>query len=276
MSSRSTHIFKSVDDLDLKVDTIYPSSLTSASTGVLYLHGGCITGFDRETLPPHIVQSCLLRNWPITSADHYLMPQASVQDMLEDVVSVYYFVHKKVHELLGFKRPENEKLNIILMGSSAGWCFWVTDLYDLRLSELKFPRCLSIVHFQTPSLTSTTCSLYILRLSNRPRPPKTICPATRLFSKNAPYLEYRFANFLRSPPRINPTSSFFQMFISSSLLNFSRDPTYEPLPDVEFEDRSSLFLWLVQENTLLTLWKGVDQGLESEVWQDDYRAWRSG
>lgn len=57
MSSRSTHIFKSVNDLDLKVDIVYPYSLTSVSTGVLYLHGGSLTGFDRENLPPHVVKS---------------------------------------------------------------------------------------------------------------------------------------------------------------------------------------------------------------------------
>ncbi|TGO10709.1 hypothetical protein BTUL_0127g00080 [Botrytis tulipae] len=213
MSSRSTHMFKSVGDLDLKVDIIYPSSCTPASIRLLYLHGGGLTGFDRGNLPPHIFQSCLLRNRPIISADYRLKPQASAQDMLEDVVSAYYLVHKRLRELLNFKRPENEKLNIILMGSSAGLCFWVTDRSKTLFNE-------------------------------------------------TPYLESRFAHFLTSPPRINPTPSFFPMFNSSSLLpNFSSDPTYEPLPDGEFEDRSSLFLWLVQENKLLTLWKGVDQDL---------------
>ncbi|TGO45113.1 hypothetical protein BOTNAR_0699g00040 [Botryotinia narcissicola] len=58
------------------------------------------------------------------------------------------------------------------------------------------------------------------------------------------------------------------MFISSSLLpNFSLYPTYKILPNGKFEDRSSLFLWLDQENKLLMLWKGVDQGLESEAWE---------
>ncbi|KAF7867164.1 hypothetical protein EAF04_005248 [Stromatinia cepivora] len=84
MIPKSTHIFKQVDNLDLKVDIIYSSSLTSVSTAVLYLHGGGLTGFDRELLPSHIVQSCLLRNWPIISADYRLMPQASAQDMLDD------------------------------------------------------------------------------------------------------------------------------------------------------------------------------------------------
>lgn len=83
-----------------------------------------------------------------------------------------------------------------------------------------------------------------------------------------PYLESRLAHFLTSPPSINPTRSFFSIFNSSSLLpNFSRDPACEPLPECEFEDRSSLFLRLSQENKLPTLWKSVGQGLESEVWK---------
>ncbi|KAF7937935.1 uncharacterized protein EAE97_007731 [Botrytis byssoidea] len=121
-----------------------------------------------------------------------------------------------------------------------------------------FPSPISHLH-QLQSLYTTA-----VRLSTAP---KTICPATRLFSTNA-LSQASIRTFPHKSPRINPTPSFFPVFISSSLLpNFSRDPTYELLPNGEFEDRSSLFLWLVQENKLLTLWKGVDQGLEREAWE---------
>ncbi|TGO24261.1 hypothetical protein BPAE_0107g00080 [Botrytis paeoniae] len=247
MSSRSTHIFKRIDDLDLKVDIIYPSSLTSVSTAVLYLHGGGLTGFDREHLPPHIVQSCLLRNWPIISADYRLMPQASAQDMLEDVISAYYFVHKRLLELLDFKKLENEKINIILMGSSAG-----AYLSYIAKPHLSPPPVVVFIYYGCPTVHD----------------PKNHFSSSKTLFNETPYSESRFAHFLASPPSINPTPSFFPIFNSSSLLpNFSHDPAYKPLPKGEFEDRSSLFLWLVQENKLPEMWKGVDQGLESEVWE---------
>lgn len=123
MISKSTHIFQQIDNLDLKVDIIYPSSLKFVSAAVLYLHGGGLTGFDRELLPPHIAQSCLLRNWPIISADYRLMPQASAQDMLDDVISAHSFVNIKLHKILNLKEDGNKKIDIILMVSSAASCF---------------------------------------------------------------------------------------------------------------------------------------------------------
>ncbi|THV54120.1 hypothetical protein BGAL_0034g00410 [Botrytis galanthina] len=98
--------------------------------------------------------------------------------------------------------------------------------------------------------------------------PQNYFSSSKTLLKEMPYLESRFAHFLISPPGINPKPSFSPIFNSSSLLsNFSRDAAYKPLPECEFEERSSLFLWIVQENGLPTLCKSIDQGFGSEVWK---------
>lgn len=117
MISKATHIFKKIDNLNLKVDAYLPTaSEGSWSTAVLYLHGGGLVAFDREMLPTHVAQACMIRGWPLFSADYRLMPQASGQDMLEDVIAAYDFVRTKLLMTPSF----NKRTNIVLMGASAG------------------------------------------------------------------------------------------------------------------------------------------------------------
>jgi len=122
MASKQTYTFKVVGSLTLKVDIYTPSSSTAPPYNpgnpiVLWLHGGGFVAADRSCLPPHIVQSCLSRNWPLVSADYRKLPQTSGTDVFEDVKDAYQFVVEKVPAILG---AEVRCERVVLMGASAG------------------------------------------------------------------------------------------------------------------------------------------------------------
>jgi acetyl esterase/lipase len=125
MATKQTHTFKTVGPLPLKVD-IYTRSSSSTYDPkrpiVFFLHGGGFVAFDRASLPPHIVQSCLTRNWPLVSADYRKLPQINGKEVLQDVKDAYQFVVEKIPGLLsGGKEERCEK--VIVVGQSAGTFF---------------------------------------------------------------------------------------------------------------------------------------------------------
>ena len=65
-----------------------------------------------------IPQSCLLRGWPLVSADYRLFPQANGLEVLEDVMGAYDFAREKLPGIFNIGRgPIN---SVIVAGSSAG------------------------------------------------------------------------------------------------------------------------------------------------------------
>lgn len=123
----STHTFKTFNNLELKLD-IYlqpsnPIPFKPSDPVVLFIHGGGFVGFNRQHLPPHVVQSCLLRGWPLISADYRLLPQVHGRDVFEDLKDAYQFVREKAPAILAGRELSSEECKIekiILVGQSAG------------------------------------------------------------------------------------------------------------------------------------------------------------
>jgi acetyl esterase/lipase len=127
MASRSTHVFKTVDKLELKVDIYTRSSDPNPTPSdperpvVLFLHGGGFVAFNRQHVPPHVVQSCLIRGWTLVSADYRLLPQVKGADILEDIKDAYNFVREKLPGILAGREGRTGPIeNIIIVGQSAG------------------------------------------------------------------------------------------------------------------------------------------------------------
>lgn len=126
MASKSTHVYKTVGDLNLRVDVYTRKSHEETNAFdpkqpvALFLHGGGWVAFDREHIPPHVIQSSLLRGWPLISADYRVLPQVKGADIFEDVKDAYSFVEEKVPGILAGKETEDTIENIILVGQSTG------------------------------------------------------------------------------------------------------------------------------------------------------------
>jgi len=126
MASRSIHIFKTIDGLDLKLDIYTRQSWSSSKVWnedqsvVLFFHGGGYVGYDRQHLPPHIVQSSLMRGWPLVSPDYRKLPQVNGEDILSDAKAAYDYVVEKLLGLLTFGKNTLRMKKIIVVGQSAG------------------------------------------------------------------------------------------------------------------------------------------------------------
>lgn len=128
MVSIATYVFKTADNLDLKLD-IYTRESWSQDKAwnedqpvALYFHGGGFVGYDRAHVPQHIVQSSLLRGWPLVSADYRKLPQVNGEAILSDVKAAYDFVVEKLLGILTQGRSTSSLKNIIALGGSAGQC----------------------------------------------------------------------------------------------------------------------------------------------------------
>lgn len=128
MPSVQTHTFKTTSDgVSLSLDIYLPTSITSitvSSPAVLYFHAGGLVSFNRKFISPHFVQACLMRGWPLISADYRLLPQANGQDLLDDATDAYKFMIRKLGEIAKSNNPSTKKFDpwdrkIIVAGSSA-------------------------------------------------------------------------------------------------------------------------------------------------------------
>jgi len=124
MVTRSTHVFKTVDQLNLELD-LYTLEVDQAAylrrdpNGVIFLwfHGGGFVGFNRRLLPAHVVQSCLRRGWSLVSADYRLLPQVTGYEVVKDARDAYYFVRDK---LVGIVTGRSDAQPFVIMGGGSG------------------------------------------------------------------------------------------------------------------------------------------------------------
>lgn len=122
----TTHPFKRInDDLTLNLEIFRKTKSLNqpfdpSKPVVLFLHGGGFVGFNREHVPPHVVQMALLRDWLLVSADYRLLPQVKGADIFEDVKDAYRFVREELVELLSEGREKGMVENVVVVGQSAG------------------------------------------------------------------------------------------------------------------------------------------------------------
>ncbi|KAK9369407.1 Alpha/Beta hydrolase protein [Lipomyces kononenkoae] len=113
-----TFTFRTVNsspiELDLVRDTSVPTSSVSPKTLVFFHGGGLFSGNRRSRFPGLPLQLLLQRGWTILTADHHLLPESQVEDMVNDVKHLETWILKEGRQL-GLD-PEL----IAVAGSSAG------------------------------------------------------------------------------------------------------------------------------------------------------------
>ncbi|KAL4973624.1 Alpha/Beta hydrolase protein [Aspergillus desertorum] len=104
----STHTFKEVHGLSLKIDVCKPKA---ADHGIVlvHFHGGYLVLGEKSTKPPHwLINACRTRGWTYASPSYRLLPEAPGLDILSDALDAIHWVHSHISE------------KIIIAGSSAG------------------------------------------------------------------------------------------------------------------------------------------------------------
>ncbi|KEF52253.1 uncharacterized protein A1O9_11493 [Exophiala aquamarina CBS 119918] len=109
--------FKTIGDLELSVDVLYPIKKPSFPSPVLvHYHGGFLVFGDRYMFfPEWLAQACVNRGWVFVTPDYRLIPETTAHKSLEDAVDVYQWVLKSLPSLIDIELGP-----AILAGSSAG------------------------------------------------------------------------------------------------------------------------------------------------------------
>ena len=109
-----THVYRTVDGLDLKADVYRPDDKTVRPV-ILWIHGGALIGGSRKSMQRQISERFLGAGYAIVSIDYRLAPETKLPGILEDVEAAYTWLHDKGPELLHV-----DARKIAVMGGSAG------------------------------------------------------------------------------------------------------------------------------------------------------------
>ncbi|KAH6715813.1 Alpha/Beta hydrolase protein [Leptodontidium sp. MPI-SDFR-AT-0119] len=255
MATKTTHTFKTVDSIDLKVDIYTRTSdidnsvkYNTKSPVILFIHGGGFVAFDREHLGPSIIQSALKRSWPLVSTDYRKLPQVRGKELLEDVKDAYSFVRE---DLPGILAGTEDKLppfeNIIVVGQSAG------GYLALLCGHFKDHRPIAILSYY--GVTTTSDDMF--KRERNPAQPKI--PRAYI------------AHFLDEEASVGSTPPHGAFHPESLLADLSRNPDFiVPASDESHPSRARQLLaaYFAQEKMFASFMEDVDRDLEDPSWRD--------
>jgi acetyl esterase/lipase len=265
MASKSTYIFKTVDNLDLKLDIYTRESWSSSKVWnadqpvVLFFHGGGYVGYDRQHLPPHIVQSCLIRGWPLVSPDYRKLPQVKGEDILSDAKAAYDYVVENLLGHLTLGKSTLRMKNIVVVGESAGQWLLRSNIkcranlpggnLAILCGHYMEPPPIAILEYYGPG--SVHDDFF--------RTGKVLGPA--------PIQHAAVEEFLNEPVSLGYTLPSALFNLDSLLPDLSRNFEVQPLAREPYP-RMILFPWLVQENRFPELMGAVDKRLDEGRWMN--------
>ncbi|KAK4634088.1 hypothetical protein CLAFUW4_01418 [Fulvia fulva] len=115
--TRDGMVFKTVGKLDITFD-LYVQDNGENIPILLWFHGGGLIQGHRSSLAPHMRNAVKKHNLAVISADYRLAPQATVQEILEDVQDCVEFIREKLSGQVG--EGVLDTTRIAVSGSSAG------------------------------------------------------------------------------------------------------------------------------------------------------------
>ncbi|CZR63997.1 uncharacterized protein PAC_13894 [Phialocephala subalpina] len=268
MATKITHIFKETDGLELKADIYISSSdahrreYNRAQPVVLYFHGGGFVDSDREDIPPHIVQLCLMRGWILVSTDYRKLPQISGAEMWEDARDAFLFVRERLPGILTGRSSGAKFENVICLGRSAGGLIFqllngqhVDEETGAYLSYLcghnMDPKPIGILTYY--GITSMSDTFFNSNVQLGP----------------SPIGWERVKSFYSESTTLGSTSPSKKFDPDCLLPDLSRNPAWKsPEPEQELPPRIALVPWLLQENQFPELMSEVDWDLEDGSWKE--------
>ncbi|CAK4031539.1 alpha beta-hydrolase [Lecanosticta acicola] len=110
-------VYKTVGELAIPLDLWLPDNAKNLPV-LLWFHGGGLLQGRRDTLAPWMRKASKNGDLAVISADYRLAPQASVQEILEDVQGCVKFIRTQLSSQVGQGILDTSRLAV--SGSSAG------------------------------------------------------------------------------------------------------------------------------------------------------------
>lgn len=114
--TKSGIVYKTVGKLDIPLDLYLPDIAKNAPI-LLWFHGGGLLQGHRASVAPYMLKAVNRHGLAVISADYRLAPQATIQEILEDVVDCVKFVREQLPSQIG---DAIDPKRLAVSGSSAG------------------------------------------------------------------------------------------------------------------------------------------------------------
>jgi acetyl esterase/lipase len=119
MEDVTTHVYKSVDGLDLRADVYRPAPISQGpSPLVVWMHGGALVLGTRKDIVDtrrHELVQFLEQGWTVVSIDYRLAPETRVPEIWEDVRDAFAWVRR-----VGPSEFDADLSRIAAVGPSSG------------------------------------------------------------------------------------------------------------------------------------------------------------
>ena len=109
-----THTYKTVGDLEIKVD-VHRDETEKRQPVVVWIHGGALINGHRESVPRWLLDACRERNYALVSIDYRLAPETQLPQIIQDVEDAFRWIGDKGPALF-----HADPARIAVVGGSAG------------------------------------------------------------------------------------------------------------------------------------------------------------
>lgn len=111
----TTHTYKQVGDLQIKLDCIRPVADETIRPAIVWIHGGALINGGRQSNPSRLFNPLLEAGFALISIDYRLAPETKLPDIIQDLQDAFAWIHEEGSERLGI-----DPRRIGVMGGSAG------------------------------------------------------------------------------------------------------------------------------------------------------------
>ncbi|MEQ8786892.1 MAG: alpha/beta hydrolase [Pirellulaceae bacterium] len=131
----STHTYKKVGDLEIKLDLHRPAD-DKIRPVLVWIHGGALINGHRASVPGRLSKPLLEAGCAIVSIDYRLAPETQLPEIIADLEDAFTWIHKHGREVLHVD-PDR----LVVAGGSAGGYLTLTAGYRAK------PRPRALVSF---------------------------------------------------------------------------------------------------------------------------------
>jgi acetyl esterase/lipase len=123
---QSTHVYKSVNGLDIKAEVYsYPDERERAA--VVWLHGGALINGGRQGISGRVRKFAMENGYVLVSFDYRLAPETQLPGIVEDLEDAFRWLRKE-----GVKKFRINPARIAVTGGSAGGYMTLTSGFRVK------------------------------------------------------------------------------------------------------------------------------------------------